>query len=86
MVKSNLQRSVILPCEKAFSYKMRLEVMKRKAGGPSKENSGPVVQNFSRDNLGDSAGESRRHISRYIRFTELIPSILEMVDEGGIGS
>lgn len=58
--------------------------MKRQAGRPSKENSGPVVQNFSRDNLGDSAGESGRQISRYIRLTELIPSILEMVDEGKI--
>lgn len=84
MVESNLQRSVILPSEKAFSYKMRLEAMKRQAGRPSKENSGPVVQNFSRDNLGDSAGESGRQISRYIRLTELIPSILEMVDEGKI--
>jgi len=84
MVESNLQRSVILPSEKAFSYKMRLEAMKRQAGRPSKENSGPVVQNFSRDNLGDSAGESGRQISRYIRLTELIPSILEMVDEGRI--
>ena len=84
MVESNLQRSVILPSEKAFSYKMRLEAMKRQAGRPSKDNSGPVVQNFSRDNLGDSAGESGRQISRYIRLTELIPQILDMVDEGRI--
>lgn len=84
MVESNLQRSVILPSEKAFSYKMRLEAMKRQAGRPSKDNSGPVVQNFSRDNLGDSAGESGRQISRYIRLTELISQILDMVDEGRI--
>lgn len=84
MVESNLQRSTILPSEKAFSYKMRLEAMKRQAGRPSKDNSGPVVQNFSRDNLGDSAGESGRQISRYIRLTELIPPILDMVDEGRI--
>lgn len=84
MVESNLQRSVILPSEKAFSYKMRLEAMKRQAGRPSRDNSGPVVQNFSRDNLGDSAGESGRQISRYIRLTELIPQILDMVDEGRI--
>lgn len=84
MVESNLQRSVILPSEKAFSYKMRLEAMKRQAGRPSKDNSGPVVQNFSRDNLGDASGESGRQISRYIRLTELIPPILQMVDEGRI--
>ena len=84
MVESNLQRSVILPSEKAFSYKMRLEAMKRQAGRPSKDNSGPAVQNFSRDNLGDSAGESGRQISRYIRLTELIPQILDIVDEGRI--
>lgn len=84
MVESNLQRTVILPSEKAFSYKMRLEAMKRPAGRTPKDNSGPVIQNFSRDNLGDSAGESGRQISRYIRLTELIPQILDMVDEGRI--
>ena len=85
MVESNLQRSVILPSEKAYSYKMRLEAMKRMAGRPSKENSGPVVQNFSRDQLGEDVGESGRQISRYIRLTELQPEILELVDEGKIG-
>ena len=84
MVESNLQRSVILPSEKAFSYKMRLEAMKRLPGRPPKENSGPVVQNFSRDELGESAGESGRQISRYIRLTELAPELLDLVDEGKI--
>ena len=58
--------------------------MKRQAGRPSKDNLGPVVQNFSRDELGESAGESGRQISRYIRLTELIPDLLTMVDEGRI--
>lgn len=84
MVESNLQRSTILPSEKAFSYKMRLEAMKRLPGRPSKENLGPMVQNYSRDELGKSAGESGRQISRYIRLTELIPDLLTMVDEGRI--
>ena len=84
MVESNLQRSTILPSEKAFSYKMRLEAMKRLPGRPSKENLGPMVQNYSRDELGESAGESGRQISRYIRLTELIPDLLTMVDEGRI--
>ncbi len=84
MVESNLQRSKILPSEKAFSYRMRLEAMKRQAGRPSKDNSGPVVQNFSRDEIGDSSGESGRQISRYIRLTELLPEILDLVDEGRI--
>lgn len=84
MVESNLQRTTILPSEKAFSYKMRLEAMKRQAGRPSKENAGPVVQNFSRDEIGNSSGESGRQISRYIRLTELVPDLLEMVDQGRI--
>ncbi len=84
MVESNLQRSTILPSEKAKSYKMRLEAMKRQAGRPSKDNSGPVVQNFSRDEIGGAAGESGRQVSRYIRLTELIPEILQMVDDGKI--
>ena len=82
MVESDLQRSVILPSEKAFSYKMRLEAMKRLPGRPSKENMGPVVQNFSRDQIGDENGESGRQISRYIRLTELIPQLLQLVDDG----
>ena len=84
MVESNLQRSTILPSEKAFSYKMRLEAMKRQAGRPNKDNSGPVVQNFSRDELGGTSGESGRQVSRYIRLTELLPEILQMVDDGKI--
>ena len=63
---------------------MRLEAMKRLPGRPLKENSGPVVQNFSRDELGESAGESGRQISRYIRLTELAPELLDLVDEGKI--
>ena len=84
MVESNFQRTQIYPSEKAFAYKMRLEAMKRQAGRPSKEKLGPVVQNFSRDEVGESIGESGRQVSRYIRLTELIPEILEMVDEGRI--
>ena len=84
MVESNLQRSQILPSEKAHAYKMRLDAMKRLPGRPA-NNSGPVVQNFSRDQLGEEMGESGRQISRYIRLTELNPQILEKVDEGKIG-
>lgn len=85
MVDSNLQRENILPSEKAFAYKMKLEAMKRQAGRPSKENSVQVGLNFkgqqSRDILAKQTGESGPQIYRYIRLTELIPSILEMVDE-----
>ena len=85
MVESNYQRSQILPSEKAFAYKMRLEAMKRQAGRPSKENSVPVAQEFrgktSREILGEQVGESQDQIRRYIRLTELIPEILEMVDD-----
>ena len=84
MVDSNCQRTTILPSEKAKSYKMKLEAMKRLPGRPNKNNLGPVVQNFSRDELGENSGESGRQISRYIRLNELIPEILEMVDEGKI--
>ena len=83
MVESNLQRSIILPSEKAFSYKMRLEAMKRQ-GQRTDLTSGPVVQKFSRDALGDKAEESGRQISRYIRLTELIPELLDMFDENKI--
>ena len=84
MVESNLQRSTILPSEKAKAYKMRLEAMKRLPGRPSKDNPGPVVQIFSRDELGNSVGESGRQISRYIRLTELVPGLVNLVDEGRI--
>ena len=86
MVESNLQRSVILPSEKAFSYKMRLEAMKRQAGRPSKENASPLATNLpngrSDVELAQIVGEGKDTIRRYIRLTELIPPILEMVDEG----
>ena len=85
MVDSNLQRENILPSEKAFAYKMKLEAMKRQAGRPSKENSTQVGQDlrgkYSVEILGEQVGESRNQIQRYIRLTELIPPILEMVDE-----
>ena len=84
MVESNYQRSKILPSEKAFAYKMRLEAIRRTAGRPSKENLGPLVPNNSREEIAEVAGESGRQISRYIRLTNLIPDILEMVDEGRI--
>lgn len=84
MVESNLQRSVILPSEKAYSYKMRLEALRRIPGRPPKENVGPVVQNYSRDAVGDLTGESGRQVSRYIRLTSLIPTLLDLVDEGKI--
>ena len=82
MVESNLQRSTILPSEKAFAYKMRLEAMKRQAGRPPKENSSPVGTHLRSDaELAEKVGESRNQIQRYIRLTELIPEILQMVDE-----
>lgn len=85
MVDSNLQRESILPSEKAFAYKMKLEAMKRQAGRPSKENSVQLELDYkgqqSRDILAKQTGESGPQIFRYIRLTELIPSILEMVDE-----
>ena len=89
MVESNLQRSVILPSEKAFSYKMRLEAMKRLPGRPPKDNCGPVGHNYdgvkSRDLIADDATDSSRQIQRYIRLTELITPLLDIVDEGRIG-
>lgn len=85
MVESNLQRSVILPSEKAFAYKMRLEAMNRQAGRPSKDNLTPMVSDLdttrTNEKLGKEIGESREQIRRYIRLTELVPEILQMVDE-----
>lgn len=85
MVESNLQRSTILPSEKAFAYKMRLEAMKRQAGRPTKDNYSPVGNNLefatSSDELAEKVGESKNQIFRYIRLTELVPEILQMVDE-----
>ena len=87
MCDSNLQRTVILPSEKAFAYKMRLEAMKRMPGRPS-NNSRPVgtdLLGVRSDNLlASEVNESARQIQRYIRLTELIPEILELVDEGQI--
>lgn len=87
MVESNFQRTKILPSEKAFAYKMRLEAMKRLPGRPS-INSAPVGLDFQRESsskeLAGEVGESRTQIQRYIRLTELIPELLEMVDEGEI--
>lgn len=85
MVESNLQRSVILPSEKAFSYKMRLEAMKRQ-GQRTDLTSSPVGTKLERSSnqITAETGDSRNQIHRYIRLTELIPPILEMVDEGRI--
>ena len=82
MVESNFQRTTILPSEKAFAYKMRLEAMNRQ-GQRGEPTCGPRVHK-SRDEVGDMVGESGRTISRYIRLTELLPEILDMVDEGQI--
>ena len=83
MVDSNLQREELLPSEKAFAYKMKLDAMKRQAGRPSK-NSAQIGRNFdgkeSRELLADQTGESRNQISRYIRLTSLVPDLLNRVD------
>ena len=84
MVESNFQRSQILPSEKAFAYKMRLEAMKRQAGRPTKNNLVPVGQNYSREELAAQSGESQTQIQRYVRLTNLVPELLEFVDEGRI--
>ena len=88
MVDSNLQRETVLPSEKAFAYKMKLEAMRRQSGRPSKENLTPVVSDSKRQRtneiLGESVGESREQIRRYIRLTQLVPELLEMVDNGKI--
>ena len=87
MVDSNLQRTTILPSEKAFSYKMRLEAMKRQ-GKRRDLTSVPVAQKLkgtvSRAILGQEVGESQDNVRRYIRLTELIPELLEKVDKGEI--
>ena len=88
MVESNYQRSQILPSEKAFAYKMRLEAMKRQAGRPAKENASPLATNFpqgrSDTELGEQVGESKDQVRRYIRLTNLVPELLDLVDEGKI--
>ena len=83
MVDSNLQRTTILPSEKAFSYKMRLEAMKRQ-GRRTDLTSGPVGEKLSVERLGEEVSESGRQVHRYIRLTELIPELLEKVDKGEI--
>ncbi len=88
MVDSNLQREKILPSEKAFAYKMKLDAMKRQAGRPSKENGVPVghhsVVGKSRELLAADSPDSNTQIQRYIRLTYLLPEILDMVDDGKI--
>ena len=88
MVDSNLQREKVLPSEKAFAYKMKLEAMRRQAGRPSKENGGPVGHHFqqgkSRELLAANSPDSNTQIQRYIRLTYLLPEILAMVDDSKI--
>ena len=82
MVDSNLQRENILPSERAYAYKMKMEAMRRQAGRPSKENPRQVVGNYeTADLIGQESGESGRQVQRYIRLTNLIPELLEMVDQ-----
>ena len=83
MVESNFQRSSILPSEKAFSYKMRMEAMKRQ-GQRSDLTSVPLGQKLSREELSEQTGDSQTQIQRYIRLTHLIPELLDLVDEGSI--
>lgn len=88
MVESNFQRSQILPSEKAYAYKMRLDAMKRQAGRPRKENGATVLPHLqgkkSREILAAESGESHEQIRKYIRLTNLVPELLEFVDEGRI--
>lgn len=82
MVDSNLQRETLLPSERAFAYRMKLEAMKRRAGRPSKENLSQVgTQKRSDQTMADQIGESRNQIQRFIRLTYLVPPLLDMVDE-----
>lgn len=88
MVESNFQRTTILPSEKAFAYKMRNEAMKRQAGRPNKYNQSPVGINLSGKQtlevLSENSGDSRNQIHRYIRLTNLVPELLQLVDEDRI--
>ena len=88
MVESNFQRSQILPSEKAYAYKMRLDAMKRQAGRPKRENGVPVGHDYltgkSRELLAAETTDSNTQIQRYIRLTNLVPELLEFVDEGRI--
>ena len=81
MVDSNLQQETLLPSEKAFAYKMKMDALRRKAGRPSKNNSRQVGENFvTADMVGEETGDSGRQVQRYIRLTELIQELLDMVD------
>ena len=84
MVDSNLQRESLLPSERAFAYRMKLDAMKRQAGRPSKENCSQVGNDFGKKSsevLAEQVGQSKNQIFRYIRLTELIPELMDMVDE-----
>ena len=84
MVDANLQRETILPSERAFAYKMKLDAMKHQAGRPSEKNYSQVGNNFGRtssEEMAEELGTSKNQIFRYIRLTELIPELLSMVDE-----
>lgn len=84
MVDSNLQRESLLPSERAFAYKMKLDAMKRQAGRPSKENCSQVGNDFGKKSsevLAEQVGQSKNQVFRYIRLTELIPELMNMVDE-----
>ena len=89
MVDSNLQREEILPSERAFAFKMKLEAMKRQAGRPSRENCGQFDHNLngvrSRDILAEQVGDSAKQIQRYIRLTNLHPELLQLVDDKLMG-
>ena len=81
MVDANIQREELLPCEKAWAYKMKLEAMRRRAGRPSKDNSAQIERNLeTAEVIGQEVGESRAQVRRYIRLTELIPDLLDLVD------
>ena len=88
MVDANLQRETILPSEKALSYKMKMDAMKRTAGRPSQNNSSPMASNYLGKEtaaiIGEKAGESKDQVYRYIRLTELIPDLMQLVDESKI--
>lgn len=85
MVDSNLQRERVLPSEKAFAYKMKLDAMRRQAGRPSKENLSPLETNLRTSAvIAQATGDSRAQVDRFIRLTNLIPEILDMVDDGRI--
>ena len=84
MVDSNLQRETILPSERAFAYKMKLEAMKRQAGRPTKENYSQVGNNYgtlSSEEMAAELGTSKNQVFRYIRLTELVPPLLDLVDQ-----